>query len=384
VAAWLNRVFFARRSSADLQFDALDGLRGIAVVFVVLSHAARRGLHALPGLSLAGSGKYGVYLFFVLSAFLLTLAMLSRSDAELRQPGYWLGYAIRRVLRIFPLYVIVLATSHVFSTHLGSSHFVELSAAELSRHLSLAAGKAIFWSIPVELKYYVALPVVVLMMVLVLRRRPWPVLGVGLLAIAAARFWLWPGSAFAANSIHLEPYLAIFLCGSLSAYLHWILTTKGGVRSRSARVLFEAAALAALALVACMIPEAWRRLGGNPGTVGHLRHDYLLFGCLWSVFVLGMMNGIGLLRWLLATRPLRLIGIVSFSAYLWHLPVIAALTDQLPSRSAVAGAREVVVFLIVVLVACLSYVVIERPTLHLGSKRLRAREAELKTRASPR
>ena len=52
-------------------FAALDGLRGIAVLMVVLSHLSLLQLNPFP-VDFAGTGKCGVYLFFVLSAFLLT------------------------------------------------------------------------------------------------------------------------------------------------------------------------------------------------------------------------------------------------------------------------------------------------------------------------
>ena len=54
-----KRIFANRSSSANLQFDSLDGLRGIAVSFVLLSHLSSVGF-----VSFAGSGKTGVFLFF--------------------------------------------------------------------------------------------------------------------------------------------------------------------------------------------------------------------------------------------------------------------------------------------------------------------------------
>lgn len=63
-------------------YKSLNGLRGVAVLFVLFSHAANKGLIFFEGFSIAGSGsgKVGVYLFFVLSAFLLTDQILKRQD----------------------------------------------------------------------------------------------------------------------------------------------------------------------------------------------------------------------------------------------------------------------------------------------------------------
>src|SRR5690606_3191773 len=59
--------------------DALDGLRGLAVLIVMASHWSNAGVDLLPW-SMAGTGKSGVYLFYVLSAFLLARLMLLRGD----------------------------------------------------------------------------------------------------------------------------------------------------------------------------------------------------------------------------------------------------------------------------------------------------------------
>ena len=52
-------------------FKALDGLRGVAVLLVILSHASLHKVYLFPGLDFSGMGKPGVFLFFVLSAYLL-------------------------------------------------------------------------------------------------------------------------------------------------------------------------------------------------------------------------------------------------------------------------------------------------------------------------
>ena len=88
---------------------ALDGLRGVAVLMVLLFHfahldrpggAAQRWL-----LGATGAGWAGVDLFFVLSGFLITGILLDARGAR----GYFRAFYLRRVLRIFPLYYAYLA-----------------------------------------------------------------------------------------------------------------------------------------------------------------------------------------------------------------------------------------------------------------------------------
>jgi peptidoglycan/LPS O-acetylase OafA/YrhL len=138
------------RSDSRLQEDALDGMRGFAALLVVLSHLSHAGLFPIPGLDLAGIGKPAVYLFFVLSAFLLTRQFLSRTPAALSERSLWTRYFARRFLRIFPLFTFVLVTSYLVGLGFGLALPFPISGGELVAHLTLRAGKSVLWSIPPE------------------------------------------------------------------------------------------------------------------------------------------------------------------------------------------------------------------------------------------
>src|SRR4051794_11471208 len=95
------------------KFSALDGLRGVAVFTVFLSHSSGRGLSLAPWLNFTGIGHLGVYLFFVLSGFLLGHSLL------VSRPTTWEFY-VRRFLRIFPLYALVLSAVFVHQKVTGT------------------------------------------------------------------------------------------------------------------------------------------------------------------------------------------------------------------------------------------------------------------------
>lgn len=83
---------------------ALDGVRGIAILTVLLSHFLQRGYFPTERLFyIFQNGWMGVDLFFVLSGFLITGILLDARDS----PGYFSGFYRRRLLRIFPLYYFV-------------------------------------------------------------------------------------------------------------------------------------------------------------------------------------------------------------------------------------------------------------------------------------
>ena len=88
----------------------LDGIRGLAILLVMLFHVGSRvrqltGSQALISFfSLFNSGWIGVDLFFVLSGFLITSILLRTKDF----PNYYRNFYARRILRVFPLYYIVI------------------------------------------------------------------------------------------------------------------------------------------------------------------------------------------------------------------------------------------------------------------------------------
>src|SRR5690606_5151094 len=94
--------------SVGTHMAALDGLRGLALLLVVASHGSNMGLHFVPGVDMSGTGKTGVWLFFVLSAFLLMHQFLQLDAQGRLDAGEWWRYAWRRVLRIYPLYTVFL------------------------------------------------------------------------------------------------------------------------------------------------------------------------------------------------------------------------------------------------------------------------------------
>src|SRR5579864_437904 len=87
----------------------LDGVRGIAILMVVVYHAFEFSIRAPEGwiARLASYGFSGVDLFFVLSGFLITGILLNSKG----RPGYFRNFYARRALRIWPLYYLLLLVS---------------------------------------------------------------------------------------------------------------------------------------------------------------------------------------------------------------------------------------------------------------------------------
>jgi peptidoglycan/LPS O-acetylase OafA/YrhL len=89
--------------SSPKHLRALDGIRGIAIILVLLCHSSAL-LQDFPYAQLLTYGNYGVDLFFVLSGFLITSILLRQKG----QVNYYRNFYLRRALRIWPIYFLFL------------------------------------------------------------------------------------------------------------------------------------------------------------------------------------------------------------------------------------------------------------------------------------
>lgn len=354
------------------RLPALDGLRGLAVLLVLLDHASSAELNIFPGADMNRAGKYGVYLFFVLSAFLLTHLLLLLPSAELTRGRTWVNYALRRFFRIFPLYAVVLFAYVLMHKFKWPDFF---------SHLLLRDGQKQFWTIPVEVKYYVILPFAALALSW-LRDRSWLrgfLAAIGATAVAGALLWVEPHWAITPKRGHgqvtfLIQVLEPFLLGTGAALAHQAMARRAPAMARFAPWL-EVVAWAALAASFVRIPSIYNAIFSPQHYVKKLPLDALVCGLLWTAVLLGLLHGTGRLRRLFELPPVRYLGLVSYSVYLWHAKFISDVDDM----KVPAPVRLLIYIALVVGVASVSYFLIERPLSRLRFTRsgLRADEPTL-------
>jgi peptidoglycan/LPS O-acetylase OafA/YrhL len=153
--------------TSEAHLPQLDGVRGLAVLIVVLGHLIVFNF----GLGINRFGALppvGVNLFFVLSGFLITGILLKTKDSN----QYYKSFYARRALRIWPLYTLVLVLCFaVFNHHLPGFNFdaakipwptfalflQNLIAPDVRRPLGLEAT----WSLAVEEQFYLLWPLLV-------------------------------------------------------------------------------------------------------------------------------------------------------------------------------------------------------------------------------
>lgn len=345
-------------------FAVLDGLRGIALLLVVASHGSNGGLNFIPGVNMSGTGKTGVWLFFVLSSFLLMHQFLHLDAQGRLDAREWGRYALRRVLRIYPLYTLFLLAVWLLPLQ---NQMPPMSAQEVWRHLTLQHGYWLTWSIAVEFKFYLVLPLIVLAWIHVARRS---FRAATVLAAAAiiAREWLAPEF----HVFQLRTYISIFLVGSWVAVAHHQLSRRP---DWAARVAGPAAmvACALFALAIAMTPSLWSQLRGVRVAHTYWHQSFTLYAFIWGGFLLALLQSPAWLKACFGWLPLRVFGVVSFSGYLWHAVVLENL-GWLPFPIGSAAAAATVLGLIVA-VSVGSYVLIERPFLRIGLRRRAPRDA---------
>ncbi len=315
----------------------LDGLRGLAIVFVMLFHMTvvpPVGKAALLWARLCVHGGMGVDVFFVLSGFLITGILL---DA-LGGPHYFRNFYARRVLRIFPLYYAVLFFSFLILPRIAPWsvpryeqvnreamwYWLHLSNFAIARRGMFIHGIVdVSWSLAIEEQFYLLWPAIV-WCVSAPRLRS---LCISLVAVSfASRTWL--------TAVHVAPVAVYTLtfCRLDGLAIGALIATAVRDRSPSGiRILMVRSLLATcpLALV-FFLPLHGRVANAIDVGIGYLLVSALT-GCT-ILAVLSLPDALPLrpLKW----KALRLFGRYSYALYLFHYPISAAIRDFVlkPSR----------------------------------------------------
>jgi peptidoglycan/LPS O-acetylase OafA/YrhL len=364
VAERFRATFLDRHSSSGDSLPELDGIRAMAALFVVFGHMALVGAGPLPPAMFRRLALDGVYIFFVLSAFLLTLQFL-RHPLRLQPPWRrWAAYGLRRVARIYPLYAVTLAAAAA-SSFVHDALFGPQPVSILG-HLALRDGANLLWTVGVEMRFYAVLPLLVVAYTRWGVRQPWIWVALLLVAIGLKEN-LAPASFDPDDRTRLWPFLSLFLLGHVAAVAFHQIRDRGG----RLLVAGDPAAIIALVFVLGSTPGIFEAVTGAAIPLGWRGWSPAALGTGWAVFLMAVVSGRGLLRSLLASAPLRFAGTISFSIYLWHLPVLAVAKAAAGPEHAGATSTGLGAVAATLVVSTVSYLVIEQPALVAGARAAR-------------
>lgn len=311
--------------------DDLDSLRGLAILLVFLLHARPytfykppEGLISLP-LSFVLGGHTGVTLFFVLSAFLLASPFIQAGINGGRVSIK--NFIYRRFFRIMPLYLIVLFIAAVVTSRYTQGLKGILIFWNFNL-ISLHPFNDVWWSLNTEIQFYILLPFI------------------GLLFRKGKRYLILPFAV-----IYFSAYLMLFYSPNILAHgdfgflLKLILSFLGRgymffagiaaawiyiVYSERLKKLFNnitilASGLSDILIIIFFLALSFLlRFVANEGFFNAERFFYWHFGevTLWCAILLGVMLLPLKYKVILCNRVTKKLGVLSYSIYLLHYPVV--------------------------------------------------------------
>lgn len=326
----------------------IDGLRAIAILAVVLYHA-RIGLRA---------GLVGVDVFFVISGYLITALLLREWDTTERIKLF--DFYSRRVRRLFPALILVVISTLIASVFLLSPLGMLREVAHSAAASLLFVGNLFFqqhtggysspsaahfpllnmWSLGVEEQFYLLWPLSLLIVLRWYRQAAFKILaGLGLASLICAEVLTL-----------INPTAAFY---EMPARL-WELAVGGLIALWPAQKLADGRLLAGLGIIivigAVFFPiHPFPGVGAVPAVAGTALLIYAVHGS----------TRLGWTGLVLRSTPMMFFGLISYSLYLWHWPLLSLWRMTHPGKPHIA--MILLVCAVSVLLAWLSYRFVEQP-----------------------
>ena len=356
------------------RLDALDGLRGLAALGVLVLHVwmfSYGDEHQPPKgfLDFAlGELRMGVQLFFVLSGYLIFRPFAAAILDGARKGPSMARYVVRRAARILPAYWLAVGASFLLLRHLD--HPMQVDPAELPIFVVFAQNHFLetikhldppMWTLAIEASFYVTLPIFGLLALKLVRGRGRAALTAltllvvagGVVSTILAYTHHWPQTL----STSLLPHLTEFGAGmTVAVLLHG--------RAAIARPLAGAMALAGVALF--VGNSWWHATGAGSQDLRSLVGD--VPGILGLALVIAVLVAGPWPARLLARGPAKWLGSISYGVYLIHFPVIVFLrmTERWPEDSLTQELLKVMA--ITIPLATFSWLCVERPAIRWAQR----------------
>lgn len=338
----------------------IQGLRAVAVLLVLLSHA---------GFGFAAGGYVGVDVFFVLSGFLITSLLVKEvfDTGKISIAGFYARRA-RRILPAASLVTIatvlgawlwfpvtrleaVMQDAFTVIVYVVNYRFVAESTEYLNAD-QMPSPFQQFWSLAVEEQFYVIWPLLLIGLLLLVKRHPGKLVNIGIAACAAI---------FAISLV-----LSVLVTQQAQPVAYYAAHTR----------IWELAAGAFLALILPALKKTPKYLAWALGVAGLAA--VIVSGVLYDdttpfpgytallpvagtmlLIIAGTGTGGNPVSSLLGTGPFQFFGRISYSLYLWHWPILILIPLAVDAEPTLG--LNVVLMIAAVAVAQLSYRYVEEP-----------------------
>jgi peptidoglycan/LPS O-acetylase OafA/YrhL len=353
------------RTERTRHWPALDGLRGFAVVAVLLYHLEIP--HLMPG------GFIGVDVFFVLSGFLITSLLIGEqgtyNKVDLR------AFYIRRALRLLPALLAVLMVFSVAVEIVPSAQYLRYDSLTAVPFVFFYVGNWWFiqhslgvfdhtWSLAIEEQFYLVFPA----LFMVATRRKLSRIGSAkaLLALVAAEIILRSALLASGHSVNVVGNATVthsdgILLGASLAF--WLTSSEHRVSHRMINAM-SVMGSAFLVVLIIALPNS-SRYGPSP-----VWYDVGVTGATIATALLLLDQVVApqrLIAFVLGSRAAVWVGRRSYGLYLWHYPIYR-LVILAPGPIGHRYLLDALVFFGSFVVAGVSYEVIEKPALRLKAR----------------
>lgn len=328
-----------------MQIRKLNSLRGLAAIIVFITHFSDI-TQWFDGALGGGSGAYGVMLFFMLSGFLMSHLYSQKAFNKATVMHYFLA----RAGRVVPLYLVVVLGSYIF-TLLELPLLYDISGVNvLIGHLLFLHGESVLWSIPPEVHFYF---VFIIFWTLAKNRQGY--IYIVIIAVMILLFLTnFPRISGEVNSIPYNVFntirsLPYFFIGVILGLNYSTLTIPNYLKSHG------------FVLTLCLIPLLYPAF--SPVTSDAKYRMWLSYEVLFVmasvffaiVFLVPDNNRI------LANRVGDLLGKISYSLYLLHMPVILLVNNLTVS----VESKLFISLVASIAIAFVSYTYFEKPVANL-------------------
>ena len=290
--------------------------------------------------------KIGVWIFFVLSAFLLTRQLLSRPFSL----SIFADYMLSRILRIFPAYIVAVILYYLLGGIEINSHH------DLASALLLQKGFGHLWTIPIETKFYLIIPIICILFAVLSRFFSFFLFYAVACSLIFAVLTIYPWWKTPENTLQLGYYAGIFIMGSLAAWLHG--SKEYMIVSSEYCNLLSIAILLSIVLIVVLSKAG---ILGDPDNF--LMDKHILFGFLFSCFAFFVIGRKTAVSRVFDMKWLSSIGRWSYSIYLFHWLIIVK------SKLFLTGVPAAIIAIgISIIIGWTGYTIIESPLYSLRHK----------------
>lgn len=347
---WINIPAFSDMSLGNLlsnsaEFNAINGVRGLAALLVLLSHTA-------PGFE---SIQMGLALLFVISGFLLSKPFVI-DRTKICSWANIESYFTKRLKRILPMYYLFVFITYVLTFKFGTA----------MRHFLFVQAEGHLWPMTQIFTFYMLLPLVLLLTCFA--QRIHRLLPIALLSIASY-LWITTATSWTPyfNGEYSHPFfLYTFLIGVLASYFYYdLILNSVGLQRWLKRYGFLIAVLSALIT---FFGIAWSAPLKPPDFVLHYISQFYIKSILSAaIIVFALLVPTNWFARLISNWLFRSIGVVGFSFYLLHglgMQIALKLDQQVLHTGVIeerSWALTLTAFAVTYIMAIFSYSYVERP-----------------------